>query len=172
MSPGRRRRVEPWPWIVVGLLAAMMSGSVAFYRIAAANPDPVVVDDTWRAGRAYSEGLRAARRAERRGWELEVRTEPTAEGLRVVVRLPAEVAGPETVSVRRVRPAEGGLDARFALAAEPDGQIWTGSVPLPRPGRWHLVVRAEARGKGGALERTLRVWRPAAADEARGGGTS
>jgi len=161
VSEGRPRRVEPWPWIVVGLLAAMMSGSVAFYRIAAVNPDPVVVDDTWRAGRAYSERVRAARRAESRGWDLEVRTEPAHGGLRVVVSVPVETAGPETLSVRRVRPAEGGLDARFPLAAAPDGETWTGDVPLPRPGRWHLVVRAESEGEGRALERTLRVWMPA-----------
>lgn len=38
---GRRRR-EPWPWIVAGLLTFMIAASLSFFAIAASHPDPPV----------------------------------------------------------------------------------------------------------------------------------
>jgi hypothetical protein len=40
-----RRRREPWPWIVGGLLAFMIGTSLLFYAIAASHPDPPVVPE-------------------------------------------------------------------------------------------------------------------------------
>ena len=57
------------------------------------------------------------------------------------------------LSVRRERPAEGGLDAEFAIAGA--GPI---DVELPRPGRWSLTVRAER--DGAVVERQLAAWMP------------
>lgn len=37
-----RRRLEPWPLALAALLIAMIGICVAFYHIAAANPDPLV----------------------------------------------------------------------------------------------------------------------------------
>jgi len=51
------RRIEPWPWIVVSLLVAMISGSLAFFAIAVRHPDPPVVEDGYRAGLEYVERL-------------------------------------------------------------------------------------------------------------------
>lgn len=48
-EPRVARRIEPWPWILTGLLACMIGGSVAFYWIAASHPDPVI-DRTPRPG--------------------------------------------------------------------------------------------------------------------------
>lgn len=39
------RRFEPWPWVLAALLGAMIVASLAFWRIAVTNPDPLVVDD-------------------------------------------------------------------------------------------------------------------------------
>ena len=36
------RRIEPWPWILAGLLAFMIASSIGFYLIAASHPDPVI----------------------------------------------------------------------------------------------------------------------------------
>jgi len=56
--------------------------------------------------------------------------------------------------------------------------IWTAWQPscgIQKPGQpgakshQKLVVRAQARGEGGGLERTLRVWMPAAAGEGEAG---
>lgn len=44
-----RTRFEPWPWVIAGMLGFMISGSLAFYSIAASNPDPEVVDDAFAA---------------------------------------------------------------------------------------------------------------------------
>ncbi len=53
-----RRSFEPWPWALAAALAAMIGISLGFYAIAAAYPDPPVVDDAWRAGLELNERLR------------------------------------------------------------------------------------------------------------------
>lgn len=153
------RGTSAWPLAVAGLLAAMVASSLAFYAVARLHPDPLVVDDAWRAGRGYSEAVRAARRGAEIGWRLELAAAPSPGGVAVqvaVVDREAAPVAPERVEVRRVRPAEGGLDERFALGRAGSG--FAGRVPLPRPGRWHLVVRAERGAE--AVERTFAVWAP------------
>jgi nitrogen fixation protein FixH len=152
------RRVEPWPLAVAALLLAMIATCLAFLAVASRNPDPLVVEDAWRAGRAYSESVRAARRAEALGWRLELATVPAPGGVDVRVTVPDRAAAQafSRVEVRRERPAEGGLDARFELS--PADGAFAGRVPLPRRGRWHLVVRAENGGE--AIERAFAVFAP------------
>lgn len=48
---------EPWPWIVAGMLAAMIATSCLFLATAIRHPDPPVVDDAYRAGLEYARGL-------------------------------------------------------------------------------------------------------------------
>jgi hypothetical protein len=55
--PDEVRRREPWPWIVGGLLGAMISISLAFLATAIVHPDPRVVDDAYRAGLEYARDL-------------------------------------------------------------------------------------------------------------------
>lgn len=154
-----RPRIEPWPVAVVALLSFMIGSSVAFYRIAAAHPDPLVVRDAYESGRRYSDRVRAERRARDLGWSIELGATPRADGVGVRVALRDRDGTPlaaERVSVRRERPAEGGLDAEFPLA--PGSRGFEGTIPLPRAGRWHLVVRAEHAHE--RAERTFRVRMP------------
>jgi nitrogen fixation protein FixH len=142
------RRVEPWPIAVVALLVAMMAVSVGFWRVAAANPDPLVVGDAYEAGLALNDELRERRAAEALGVEVRLvaELEPGAARVRVTLRRHEGAPARATrVVVRRERPAEGGLDADFELAPEASG--FAGRVPLPRPGRWHLVVTATVEGR-------------------------
>lgn len=44
MPTDERRRFEPWPVLVVVLLASMIGVSCSFYWIARQNPDPVVTE--------------------------------------------------------------------------------------------------------------------------------
>ena len=37
-----RKRVEPWPWLVAVMLAAMIGTSLGFFTIAVTHPDPEV----------------------------------------------------------------------------------------------------------------------------------
>lgn len=156
---GRQRRFEPWPWVLAGLLCAMIAGSLSFYAIAATHPDAVVVDDAWGAGLRYNDERRTRRLAAEQGWELSLSTEPRAEALHVVIELVDRAGAPLAISrasVRRERPAEGGSDAEFELV--PGDRGFSGTVPLPLPGRWHLVAIAEVDGR--AVERTFAVRRP------------
>jgi len=159
MTTEKRRRREPWPVILAAALCAMIGASVGFYRVAADHPDPLVVQDAYAAGRAYSERVRAERHAEALGWHIELEAEPEPGRAEVWVALRdgtgARLAA-DRVVVRRERPAEGGLDADVPLAPGPEG--WAGAVELPRPGRWYLVVRAE-RGAD-AAERTFALFAP------------
>lgn len=164
-APTRKpaRRFEPWPWLLTGLLAAMIASSLCLLSIASAHPDGLVVADAWTAGLAYNDAVAAERAAEDAGLELDVATRETGTGVRVEARIaaPGEPtnagAGPDAlqVSVRRLRPAESGYDADFALAPGSGG--FSADVPLPLAGRWRLVVTAE-RGDA-LLRRQVDLWR-------------
>jgi nitrogen fixation protein FixH len=158
MTTNAKRR-EPWPVALAALLLAMIGTSTGFYEVAARHPDPLVVQDAFAAERSVSERLRAERRAEALGWDLALAVELRPGIAHVEARLRdrgGALLAADRVSLLRERPAEGGLDATVPLTADGDG--WTGDVALPRPGRWHLVVRAE-RGADTA-ERTYAVWAP------------
>jgi nitrogen fixation protein FixH len=151
MEPQRPRApIEPWPWILAALLFAMVAGSLAFYQVARANPDPLVVDDAYAAGLHYSERVRAERRAEALGWEVTLHATPDPGGAHVSVALRDATGSPleaTRASLRRERPAEGGLDAEFALRPAGAPGRFEAQVPLPRRGRWRLVARFERGGE-------------------------
>ena len=154
-----RRRREPWPVALAALLAAMIGTSLGFYRVASRSPDALVVEDAFAAERQVSDRLRAERRTESLGWRIELAVALRGDSAHVVADLRDAAGAPlaaDRVSLLRERPAEGGLDA--AIALEPAGDGFAGDVPLPRAGRWHLVVRAE-RGEERA-ERSFAVWAP------------
>ncbi len=146
----RRARIEPWPWVLASLLFAMVAGSLAFYEVARANPDPLVVDDAYAASLHYSERVRAERRAEALGWEVSLQATPEPGGVQVAVVLRDATGRPldtSRASIRRERPTEGGLDAEFALRpAGAPGRLQA-RVPLPRHGRWRLVAHLERGGE-------------------------
>lgn len=158
MTAQTERRFEPWPWALAGLLLAMIAGSLAFYAVARAHPDPLVVDDAYGEGLRLNDELHALERGAARHLELFVEARPTAAGtaLALALRGPdGRPARPDRVRVRRERPAQGGFDEDFALAPA-DGR-WRGEIPLPLPGRWLLVARAELGDA--AVERRVEVER-------------
>jgi len=162
MKADRRRR-EPWPIALAALLLFMMGASIGFLRLATAHPDPVVGRD---ASRELPDPVRAARRADALGWRFALEAAPHAGRADVRVALRDASGAPlpaDRVSLRRERPAEGGLDGEIPLAAA--GEVWTGAIELPRAGRWHLVVRAERGAE--AAERSFAVWIPDDAGSAR-----
>lgn len=158
MATSARRAPEPWPLVLMALLAAMIGTGVAFYQIAAQHPDAVIAD-AYQTGLHYGEGVRAAERARSLGWQLDVWTEVQADGARAVATLRDAAGAPltaERMTLRRERPAEGGYDEEFAMARSGDG--YTGQVALPRRGRWQLVALAEREGE--RIERRVAVWLP------------
>lgn len=144
----RERRFEPWPFILAAGLLFMIATSLSFYAVARANPDALVVSDAYEAGLRYN-ALQAERRAAQElGLDilLEATLVPGSAELRVaVVGADGTAVAASDVSVRRERPAEGGYDEDFSLAADDAGFV--GEVPLPRPGRWRLVVTARVDGQ-------------------------
>jgi nitrogen fixation protein FixH len=159
-SGSARPRIEPWPFALAAMLAAMIGTSVGFYRVAAAHPDGLVAGDAFQAGLAYAEGVRDAQRARSLGWTLDVATDLVPGGTRVTARLRDAAGGTlalDRASLRRERPAEQGLDAELALARDADGAL-AADVALPRPGRWRLVVVGERDGT--RVERRVDVSAP------------
>lgn len=152
-----RRGIEPWPYVLAGALALMISISVAFLWVSIAHPDAVLVHDAWAVEPEVAAALRARGRAEAQRWDLAVRTRPEADGVAVEAEL-RDAEGrsllAERVLVLRERPAEGGLDAEVTLMR--DGDVFKGHVSLPLPGRWQLVVRAEREGALAERRVTLR----------------
>jgi len=152
----RRFAVEPWPIAVAALLAAMIGTSLGFYRIALRNPDPAVVADSFLAGARFAEETRAEARARALGWTLDVTSENSGAGIAVGARLldaDGQPLAADQLTVRRERPAEGGLDAEFTIAGDRPLEI-----TLPRSGRWSLTVRAE-RGDA-VVKRAIPAWMP------------
>ena len=148
-----------WPIALAALLLAMIGTSLGFYRVASRNADALVVDDASAAERRESDRLRAERRAESLGWQIGLALELRAGGAHVIAELRDADGRPleaDRVSLLRERPAEGGLDQTLVL--ERIGDSYAGDVPLPRAGRWHLVVRAERSGE--RAERSFAVWAP------------
>lgn len=143
MTADRTRRFEPWPWMIAALLAAMIGSSLLLWSVASAHRDGLVAQDAWQAGLDYNAGIAAREAARALGIALDVETRPLADGVRVEVRLvdPERRARVHDLRVERLRPAESGLDAGFALLRE--GDRYVGDVPLPRRGRWRLAVVAE-----------------------------
>ncbi|MGH0034980.1 MAG: FixH family protein [Myxococcota bacterium] len=142
------RRDLAWPIGLACMLATMIAGSLAFFAIASANPDAEVVEDAYVAGLAFDEELALLRRAGDLGLSIGFETRPSAGGVhaRVAVTdrdgLPVDV---ESVTLRRIRPTQGGYDADFAL--DPGDAAFEGSVPLPLPGRWRLEARLVVDGQ-------------------------
>lgn len=151
MGTEGRRRIEPWPIAIVILLASMIGASLAFLRTSILHPDAVIAEDAFRASAQYDADLRRQLRAEAKGWSVDARLTPTAEGVRVEARL--QDAQGATLAADRVtawseRPSEGGLDAaERELAPSDAGTSHAGELALPRPGRWVLWIRAEREGE-------------------------
>jgi nitrogen fixation protein FixH len=142
------RRHEPWPLAVLAALLSMIAGCLALYVLAAAHVDALVIEDAYGAGLEVNENVRADRRAEALGMDLALEGQHDDGALRVRVELRHAAGGlaeASRVVVRRERPAEGGLDADFELAARGEG--FEGDIPLPRPGRWRLRVTAAVEGE-------------------------
>lgn len=142
-TEGRTHRFEPWPVILAAGLLCMIAISLAFYGIARSHPDALVANDAYEAGLRYNALLSQRRAAEQRGLDIRLEAELADGAARLRARVVdrSGVVKARSVVVRRERPAEGGYDADFPLAAGDGGFV--GEVPLPRVGRWRLVVTAE-----------------------------
>lgn len=142
------RRDLAWPVGLTAMLLFMIGASVAFLAIATTYPDAEVVEDAYAAGLAYDEELALRRRADELGLSIGLETRPAADGIvaRVAVTdregRPVEV---DSVTVRRIRPTQGGFDHDFALVRS--GGAFEGRVPLPLPGRWRLEARLMVGGQ-------------------------
>jgi nitrogen fixation protein FixH len=146
-------RTEPWPWFVIGSLATTIVVCLGFAHLAQVHPDPLVVDDAYTAGLAWNDAQKARERADAAGWQLDLSAVPEGDAVRVTLAARDAAGEPlrgARLSLRRVRPTEGGYDADVPV--DGDG---VARVPLPRPGRWHLLATAER--DGAVLERVFRV---------------
>ena len=149
-----------WPTILIGLLGSMIAGSLGFYAIALRYPDAQVVPDAYAAGLAWNEQREIAERAAARGLVIEIEPSLRDDSALVQVSLHAsegaQVPRAERVRVRRERPTQGGFDQEFEL--ERHGDTFAGEIPLPLPGRWHLVARVWSDGE--EMRQRTRLWRP------------
>jgi nitrogen fixation protein FixH len=147
-------RIEPWPWIVAGCLLSMIAISLSFAAVAHRRPDSLVVDDAYRAGLSWNDEQRARARGDAAGWRFDLEVRPERDAVWARVRLldrDGVPLRPDRLELTRVRPSEGGYDRAFDAGEEGV------RVPLPRPGRWHLVATARLGDR--VLERVYRVER-------------
>jgi nitrogen fixation protein FixH len=149
------RAALAWPAGIAAVLCLLLSTSLALAWLAHAYPDPLVVSDAWQAERVLEADMRAFERARELGLALELSSSAGTGVVHVRARVTDRSGEPQRaarMSVRRERPAEGGLDAEIALAE--GSEAWTGTIPIPRSGRWRLVARAWT-SSGALLEQSL-----------------
>ena len=132
-----------WPIGLAATLAVGLCVSLAFAWIAARQPPDRLALNPWTSGAEYNAEFHAREAARARGWDVALRAERRAGGVRVEL-LPtsagAPLPSPLEVGLRRERPERADLDADLALSR--DGAAWVADVPLPLVGRWLLVARA------------------------------
>lgn len=148
---GAERHLGAGPFVLAAILAAMVSVLFGVYWLATSYPVELVADDPYEAGLRYNERIAARQRADALGLDVALETTRTAGGARVRITvssshgpLPSDLR----VAVRRERPTASGYDEEYALAV--DGDAFAGDIPLPLPGRWHLVAivaSGDARGE-------------------------
>jgi len=139
------RRFEPWPVGVAAALALGLAGPIAFLWLAVHSPPERVATDPWGTALAQVADERARAAGLARGWDVALRVERSAAGVRVeLVPASAREPLPDDIELRlrRERPERADLDAEIPLARE-NGR-WLGEVALPSPGRWQLRARLGA----------------------------
>jgi uncharacterized protein len=125
-----------WPYFAFTPAAFGVIGGLSLVVIASTNPDPLVVDDYYKVGRAFAQTYERDRVAEELGLSAEIGLDAELEMVRVALH------GKETddaLVLHLVHPTRGDYDRTLDLRRGPNGDYFADLEPL-RAGRWHLVL--------------------------------
>jgi hypothetical protein len=139
ISPPRPPWKEPLVWLVFGIPALTIPAGLVTWWIAAQRADSNVAEDWYKRGMTVNRSLERESRAAAMG--LTARITLTGDhDLRI--RLTANVALPDTVSVLLTHPVRAEQDRRLSLDRQVDGSYRIVS-PLVGKGNWGVAIEAQ-----------------------------
>lgn len=129
---------EPWPWILMaGPVLVIVAGIITTWLAIRSN-DGLVADDYYKQGLAINQQLQRDERAGQLGLRGDLMRSGLA--LRVMLAGSAQMAQPETLTLRIAHPTRAGMDQNIELAAEGQG-MFSGKLGADISGRWHVVLQ-------------------------------
>ena len=135
---------QPWPWLLMLMPALALVGGLATFWLAVTTSDPLVVDDYYREGKAINRQLARDDRATQLG--LNAALERSADGSALLsLSALAGAALPPELTLRVVHATRAELDQVHRLSAIGEGRYRAADGPLPRTGRWNLMIEDPAR---------------------------
>jgi hypothetical protein len=132
-----------WPWLLMlGPAIVVAAGSYTGY-LAFSNPDPLVVGDYYKRGKAINQDLRRDRVATERAMALNLNYDAQAGQLVGAARSGGTAYG-ETLMLGLSHATLPHKDLQFVLVPDAQGSFRL-ALPMLERSRWHVVVEG---GKG------------------------
>jgi uncharacterized protein len=127
---------EFWVWFLISPAVMGVVAGLSLLAIASHSPDPLVVDDYYKEGRAINRVLERDRLARELGLRADIGLD--AELALAHVALRGKAASSELV-LRLVHPTRADYDLSLPLQRLPAGG-YAADLPPLRAGRWHLIL--------------------------------
>ncbi|MEI6413064.1 MAG: FixH family protein [Pseudomonadota bacterium] len=135
-----------WPWFLIAIPAtSVMVGTVLLY-FALNAPDPLVVDDYYKAGLATNQDLARDHMAE----QLSLRAELQFLAFPGQVRLSLAGNGIDSLAalhLKLLHPTRAGYDVTIPLNRDAEGVFVGNLLQAPVAGYWHVVVEPPPKNR-------------------------
>jgi hypothetical protein len=130
-----------WPWLLMlGPAIVVVAGSYTGY-LAFSNPDPLVVGDYYKRGKAINQDLRRDRAATERAMALTLNYDAVTGILGGAVRSKG-AASSEALVLRLAHATLPAKDLRFVVQPDAHGQFSL-SLPMLERSRWQVVAEGD-----------------------------
>ena len=134
---------EPWPWLVMAPVAAVVVAGIATTAIAVTTFDGVVADDYYKQGLGINRTLEREARAQALGIEARFVLNEERDAVRVTVA--AKAALPETLTLRLTHPTLRGEDQAVTLRSI-GPSMYEARLRKLRHATWNVSLEEEAGG--------------------------
>jgi hypothetical protein len=142
-TPPARWYAHRWPWLLMlGPAIVVVAGSYTGY-LAFSNPDPLVIGDYYKRGKAINQDLRRDRVASERGMALELDYDAAAGRLNGKLGSSAGTGG-EALNLRLSHATLPQKDLHFVVLPDAQGNFSVALALLERS-RWQVVVDGDKR---------------------------
>ncbi|MEO5364956.1 MAG: FixH family protein [Magnetococcus sp. WYHC-3] len=145
-----RRRLEPWPLVIIGFFVVVFAANAAFIYLATDTFNGVVVEKHYEKGLAFNQVLEAQRRQNALGWLalVDIGAIKLQQPGTLVMRVSDEQGRPVTgLSGQGMlfRPVASGHDQELRWVEAAPGR-YEAVLTLPLPGRWDVKSILKSAG--------------------------
>ncbi|MCB1889057.1 MAG: FixH family protein [Rhodocyclaceae bacterium] len=127
--------------MVVGLPASAIVAGIVTIIIATQTSDGLVADDYYKQGLAINQTIARDEAARKLGLVAVIELGDGKVRARLDSRVAAEL--PDRMLMTLLHPTRAGEDQEVTLTRQ--GDMYTGEVKIPRPGRWQVRLEDESR---------------------------